>query len=71
MPAWTTPLLWVLASSPGRGRRSTTHVVWPRAATAHAAASPTTPAPMIAASIGSGVESVIGMRVSGSGRTRG
>ena len=70
MPAWTTPLLWMLASSPGRGRRSTTHVVWPRAATAYAVASPTTPARTIAASIGSGVESVIDVRVSGSGRTK-
>ena len=45
MPAWTTPLLCVLASSPGsRAGVRSTHVVRPRAATAHAAASPTTPA---------------------------
>ena len=67
MPAWTTPLLCVLASSPGRGRRSITHAVRPRAATAHAAASPTTPPPTMAASI---VGSLIGLRAGGNGPAR-
>src|SRR5215213_594705 len=51
MPAWITPLLCVLASRPGRGCRSSTHVDSPRAATARAAARPVTPAPITATSI--------------------
>ena len=48
MPAWITPLLWVLDSIPGRGRRSSTQVERPRPVTAQAAARPTTPPPTIA-----------------------
>ena len=36
---------------PGRGSRSRTQALWPRRATARAAASPTTPAPMTTVSI--------------------
>src|SRR6185436_11671341 len=46
-----TPLLCVLASSPGLGCRSSTHVEKPRAAMARAAASPVTPAPTTATSM--------------------
>ena len=46
-----TPLLWVLVSRPGRGCRSMTHTDRPRAASARAAASPVTPAPMTATSM--------------------
>src|SRR5438045_4911861 len=46
-----TPLLCVLVSRPGRGCRSSTHVVKPRAAMARAPASPVTPPPITATSI--------------------
>src|SRR5436190_2818928 len=50
MPAWMTPLLWVLVSSPGRGWRSRTQTDSSRPATARAEASPVTPAPITATS---------------------
>src|SRR6185436_11929617 len=51
MPAWITPLLCVLVSSPGRGWRSSTHTESPRSAMARAEESPVTPAPITATSI--------------------
>src|SRR5262247_108827 len=51
MPAWMTPLLWVLVSCPGRGWRSRTQTDRPRAAIARAEARPVTPAPMTATSM--------------------
>src|SRR5438876_4910268 len=50
MPAWMTPLLWVLVSSPGRGCRSSTQTDSSRPAMARAEASPDTPAPITATS---------------------
>src|SRR5262249_22638677 len=51
MPAWMTPLLWVLVSCPRRGWRSRTQTETPRAAIARAEARPVTPAPMTATSM--------------------
>ena len=59
MPAWITPLLRVLVSSPGRGWRSSTHVENPRAAMARAEARPVTPAPITATSIRSTSAAII------------
>src|SRR5688500_5185082 len=50
MPAWMTPLLWVLVSIPGRGWRSSTHTDLPAAPSSDAIARPTTPAPTTATS---------------------
>src|SRR5689334_16338438 len=51
MPAWMTPLLWVLVSSPARACRSSTQTERPRRAIATADARPTTPAPTTATSM--------------------
>src|SRR5437868_15388599 len=50
MPAWMTPLLWVLVSIPGRGWRSRMQTRRPRAPSSAAMARPTTPAPITATS---------------------
>src|SRR5687767_3313493 len=56
MPAWITPLLWVLVSIPGRRWRSAIQTVTPLVASAAVVASPITPPPTTRTSMSSGPE---------------